>query len=90
MVSIIDMPTIKYWKNLVTFMDTSKDNIPKQCRIGDACFTSLTNTGGNLFTRHPNNLNHVHKESDDILPVIIILGTYIRGEKHFLKWNEYG
>ena len=28
-ISISDMPTIKYWQNLGTFMDTSKENIPK-------------------------------------------------------------
>ena len=51
-VSISDIPTIKYWHNLVTMMDTEKYKIPKKCRIGDTCFKSLENIGGNLFTRH--------------------------------------
>ena len=67
MVSISDMPTIKYWKNLVSIMDKSKYNIPKQCRIGDTCFTSFATIGSNLFTRHPKNLNHVHRDSNNLL-----------------------
>ena len=39
MLSISDMPTIKYWKNLESVMDKAKYNIPKKCRIGDTCFT---------------------------------------------------
>ena len=38
MVSIIDMPIIKYWHNLEHFIDTAKEKIPKQCRIGDTIF----------------------------------------------------
>ena len=39
MVSISDMLTIKYWQNLGTIMETAKENIHKQFRIGDTCFT---------------------------------------------------
>ena len=42
-------------------------------------FTSLATIGGNLFTRHPKNLNHVHKDSNELLSVIIILGKYVHG-----------
>ena len=56
-------------------MKKEKENIPKQCRIGDTCFMSLAAIGGNLYTRHPNNLNRVHKDSKDLLSMIIILGT---------------
>ena len=59
--SISDMPTIKYWQNLGMTTDKAKEMIPKECRIGDTCFTSLANIGGNLYTRHAKNLNHVHK-----------------------------
>ena len=79
LVSISDMPTIKYWKILGSIMDKAKENIPKQCRIGDTCFTSLATIGGNLFTRHPKNLNHVHEYSNHLLSVIIILGTDVHG-----------
>ena len=43
MVSINNMPIIKYWQNLGTIMDNAKEKIPKQYRIDDTCFTSLTN-----------------------------------------------
>ena len=69
------MTTSKYWQNLGSMMDKSKEKILKQCWIGDTYFTSLENIGGNLFTRHLNNLNHVHKGSNDPLSVIIFLGT---------------
>ena len=39
----------------------------------------MATIGGNLYTRHPKNLNHVHIDSNDITPVIIILGTDVNG-----------
>ena len=60
-------------------MDKSKEMIPKECRIGDTCFTSFAPIGGNLYTRHANNLNRVQRDSKDILSVIIILGTDVNG-----------
>ena len=80
-VSISDVPTIKYSQNLGSIMEKAKENIPKQCIIGDTCFTSLATIGVNLFTKHPKNLNHVHDDSNDILSVIIILGTNVHGGK---------
>ena len=65
--SISDMPTIKYWKFLGSMMDKAKQKILKQYRIRDTCFMSLAAIGGNLFTRHLNNLNHVHKDSNYLL-----------------------
>ena len=52
-VSISEMPTIKYWQNLVRIMNQAKVMIPVEYRIGDTCFTSLVTVGGNLYTRHP-------------------------------------
>ena len=40
---------------------------------------TLTTIGGNLFTRHPKNRNHVHKDINDLLSVIIILVTNVHG-----------
>ena len=60
-------------------MDKAIEIIPNECRIGDTCFTSLATIGGNLYTRHAKNLNHVHKDSKDLLYVIIILGTDVHG-----------
>ena len=62
--------------------------IPKEYRIGDTCFTSLATIGGNLYTRHVKNLNHVHKYSKDLLLVIIVLGTYVNGGETFFYDEE--
>ena len=59
-VSISDMTTSQYWQNLGSIMDKEKEKITKKYRIGDTCFTFLETIGGNLFTRHPKNSNHVH------------------------------
>ena len=85
MVSISDIPTIKYWQTLGSMMDKSKENIFKQYRISDTWFTSLATIGGNLFTRNPNNVIHVHKDSNNLLSVIIILGTNLHGCKTFFN-----
>ena len=60
-------------------MVREKEEIPKECRTGDTCFTSLATIGGNLFSRHPKNINHVHKYSNYLLSVIITLGTNVNG-----------
>ena len=60
-------------------MDNTKENIPEQCSIGDTYFTPLDNIGGNLFTRHPKYISHVHKESNDLVSDIIILVTDVHG-----------
>ena len=79
MVSISDMPTIKYWEILGSIMDKEKEKIPKECRIGDTRFTSFATIVGNLYTRHPNNPNNSHRNSNNLLSVIIILGTDVNG-----------
>ena len=60
-------------------MDKSKEKILKECRIGDTCFTSFATIGGNLYTRHQNNLNCVHRDINNLLSAIIILGTDVNG-----------
>ena len=82
--SISDMPTIKYWQNLERTMEKPKEMIPKECRIGHTCFMSLATVGRNLYTRNAKNLNHVQKDSKDLLSVMIILGTNVNcGEPVF-------
>ena len=88
MVSISDMPDIKYWQNLGIIMDKAKEKIPKQYRTGDTCFTSLATIGGNLFTRHPKNPNHVHKDSKNLLSVIIILGKNVHCGKTVFNYGD--
>ena len=47
MMSISDMPSVKYWQNLGKILDTAKEKIPKKCRISNTCFTSLATIGIN-------------------------------------------
>ena len=77
------MKTSQYWKILGSMMDKAKEQIPKQCKNGDTCFTSLATIGGNLFTRHPKNLNHVQNDSNYTLSVTIILGKNVHGDETF-------
>ena len=81
MVSIREIPSVKYWQNLRKVLDTTKEKIPKKYRIGDTCFMSLETIGGNIYTRHPKNLNDVQKGVNYLLSVIIILGTDVNGGK---------
>ena len=87
-VSMSEMATMKYWQNLGSIMNQAKEIIPVECRIGDTCFTSLATIGGNLYTRHPKNLNHVHKDSKAPLSVIIILVTDVNGGETVFYYGE--
>ena len=78
-----EIPSIRYWQNFEIIMDKAKEIIPKECIIGDTCFTSMATIGGNLYTRHAKNLNNVHKDIKYLLPVIIILGTDVNGGETF-------
>ena len=40
---------------------------------------SFATIGDNFYTRHPNNLNHLHRDSKYLLSVTIILGTDVNG-----------
>ena len=75
-------------------MDKSKKKIPKECRIGDTCFTSFVTIGSNLYTRHPKSINHVHRHSNNLLSLIIVLGTDVNGGKTVFndedKMNDIG
>ena len=74
-------------------MNTAKDKIPKQYRISDTCFKLMENIGVNLFMRHPKNNNHAHKDSNNFMSVIIILGTDVHGGEtvfHGMTMNEIG
>ena len=88
LVSISDMPTIKYSQNLGRTTEKSKEMIPKECRIGDICFTSLATIRGNLYTRHANNVNNVNKDSEYLLSVVIILVTNVSGGETFIYDGE--
>ena len=52
MVSISNLPTIKYWYTLEKIMVGANEDILKELIIGDTHVTSLSATGVNLFTRN--------------------------------------
>ena len=74
------MLILNYWQTLEKIMVCAKDNIPKEFRIYDTCFTSFATIGGNLLTRHPKNLNNIHKHSKDLMSLIIALGPVVNCE----------
>ena len=53
LVSISDMPNIKYWKNLGKIWILQKRIFLNNAELVIHVFTSLEIIGGNLFTRHP-------------------------------------
>ena len=53
--------------------------LPQTYRIGETIFTSTSIIDGNLYSNHPKNLNHVHKDSEYLVSVIITLGEDISG-----------
>ena len=68
-----------YWQTLDKCLRPAKENIPSQCRIGGTYFTSISVIGGKLYSNNIRNTNHVHKDSKDLVSVIINLGTNISG-----------
>ena len=42
-------------------------------------FTSMAVIGGKIYSNHPKNMNHVHKDNKDMISVIITVGKYISG-----------
>ena len=60
-------------------MEKAKEIPPSTCRIGEAIFTSMAVISGKLYSNKPKNLNHVHKDSKDLVYVIITMGSIISG-----------
>ena len=69
----------QYWETLKEKLGKAKEILPSIFRIGETVFTSMAVIGGRLFSNHPKNLNHVHKDSKDLFSFIITLGKYISG-----------
>ena len=60
-----------------------KRRIPKKCRTGNICFTSVSVIGDRLFSSIRNNHNHVRKYERYLLLVITTLGTNVIGRGTF-------
>ena len=50
---IDNMRAVKYLEQQEKCVLVSNGNIPKQCRIGKTCFTSVAVIGGKLFRKQP-------------------------------------
>ena len=70
----------QYWSTLKEKLDMAKTILPSTYRIGENSFTSMAIIGGKLYRNHPKNMNHVHKDTKDLVSVIITLGEYISRE----------
>ena len=60
-------------------LDKAKEILASTCRIGETIFTSMAVIGDRLSSNHNKNLNHLHKDSKDMVFVIITLGGNISG-----------
>ena len=61
----------------------AKEILPSTCRIGGTFFASMAVIGGKLYRNHPKNMNHVHKDTKDLVSVIITLGKNVSGGDTF-------
>ena len=43
------------------------------------CFTSIVVIGGKIYSNNPKNMNNVHKDSNELVSVIINMVTNVRG-----------
>ena len=69
----------QYWSNLKAKLETTKEILPPTCRIGKTVFISMAVIGGKLYSNHPKNLNHVHKDAKYLVSNIITVGKDISG-----------
>ena len=65
--------------NFENKLDKAKEILPSTCRIGENIFNSMTVIGGKLYSNHPPNMNHVHKDTKDMVYVIITVGKDMSG-----------
>ena len=68
----------QYWTTLKKNWRRQKNNTINMQNWG-IYFTSMAVIGGKLYSNQPKNLNHVHKDSKDMVFVIITVGKYISG-----------
>ena len=73
-------------KNQVNIEIFSKKNLGRKkksyhqhAELAELSFIYMDIIRGKLFSNHPKNLNHVHKDSKDFVSVIITAGKNIRG-----------
>ena len=60
-------------------LEKAKEILPSIFRIGETIITYVAVIGGRLFSNHQKNMNHEHKDSKDLISVIITLRGNISG-----------
>ena len=65
-------------------MEKAKEILPSTCRIGKTIFTSMAVIGGKICSNHPQNLNHVRKDSKCVVSIIITLGKIYNWRGHYV------
>ena len=58
---------------------TAEQYADPTCIIGKTIFTFMSVIGGRLFSNHHKNMNHVHKDGNDFVSVVLALGGNISG-----------
>ena len=61
------------------YLTKAEEKIPSKCRIWEKCGTSIAAIGGKFSSNNPKNMSHVHKDTNDLVSVIMTLGTNISG-----------
>ena len=91
--SVINLKIL--WNNIITTQHRNISGLEELCvptnlvHIIYGCFFSLVAIiGGNLFTIQPRNPNHIHKDSNDLLSMIINWWEIFMVAKHFfmMEW----
>ena len=57
----------QYWSYLKLKLEKANEILPSTCRIGKTIFTSMAVIGGQLYQNHARNLNHIHKDTKDLV-----------------------
>ena len=80
----------KYWTTLKKTGEF-KRNTTTNMQNWETVFTYIGVIGGKLYSNHSKKLNHVHKDSKDMVSIIITVGKYISGgDTVFYYWvNTY-
>ena len=66
-------------ENFEKKLEKAREILPSTCQIGGNIFTSMAVIGGKIYSNHPKNLNRVHKETKDMVSVIITMRKDISG-----------
>ena len=70
---------MKYWYHKRCNIRRDNEKIPQKCRIINTCLTYLKFIGGKLYSANTKNTNHIYKDQNYLLSVIITFGQIFSG-----------